>query len=190
MEHHNSNFDRASYTIRALTGADTPNILELQKTYNLSYWSSEDYQKHIEQGDTINLAALYKNKLIGFIISRLIISNEIGNVQVLPGKIQKINYTKFTEVVSFAEAEIFNIAVHKNFRREGIGTFLIRKVIELCRELNVNSIWLEVRETNFDAVKFYQFHDFKEIYSRKNYYYSPSENATVMKLDLVGTQQK
>jgi len=176
MSYPSKTFIYNSCSIRAIKQSDVKEVLALQKECNLSYWSEEECQKQVASDNSINLVAIYKNKLIGFITSGLIISNK-KNLLMLKNN-QKDNYDKF------AEAEIFNIVVYKNFQRKGIGAFLLKSFLKLCREKMVNSIWLEVREFNFKAIKFYEAYGFKKVYSRKNYYLDPTENALVMKLDL------
>jgi ribosomal-protein-alanine N-acetyltransferase len=54
----------------------------------------------------------------------------------------------------------------------------------MIKEHSAESIWLEVRESNTAALTFYQKNDFNRMYTRKNFYTNPSENAIVMKRNL------
>lgn len=77
------------------------------------------------------------------------------------------------------EAELMNIVVNKAFRHSGIGTLLLNKLLEICKEKNLDSIFLEVNEKNLNAQKLYKNFDFETISIRKNYY--NSDNGIVMK---------
>ena len=76
-----------------------------------------------------------------------------------------------------AEREILNIAVHAQFRRQGIATTLLNN------ELNrLATYFLEVRESNYSGRQLYEKLGFRAIATRKQYYENPSEPAIVMTL--------
>ena len=58
---------------------------------------------------------------------------------------------------------------------------LLEKLIEVSKKENVNSLTLEVNETNTYAIKLYEKYNFKKIGLRKNYY-AQNENAIIMTL--------
>lgn len=68
------------------------------------------------------------------------------------------------------EADIMNIVVKKDFRNQGIGSSLLKKLIDLSHELNLTSITLEVMEENYSAIHLYKKFGFEPIGIRKNYY--------------------
>ena len=70
--------------------------------------------------------------------------------------------------------DIINIAVDKNYQREGIGSKLLDNIIN---KYNLR-ILLEVRESNTSALKLYEKFNFKEINRRHKYY--GNEDAIVM----------
>lgn len=77
------------------------------------------------------------------------------------------------------EADIMNIVVKKSKRNSGIGSLLLKNIIELCKTLNISTLFLEVNEKNIPAILLYKKFGFKEIGFRKNYY--KENNAIVMK---------
>ena len=90
------------------------------------------------------------------------------------------------EILGFAgiksvldEADIMNIVVKKSKRNSGIGSLLLKNIIELCKTLNISTLFLEVNEKNIPAILLYKKFGFKEIGFRKNYY--KENNAIVMK---------
>lgn len=84
--------------------------------------------------------------------------------------------------VTVPDCDIMNIVVKKDFRNQGIGSLLLKELINLSKSLNVKNLFLEVNERNTPAILLYNKFGFKKISTRKNYY--KDNNAIVMKLDL------
>ncbi len=80
--------------------------------------------------------------------------------------------------------EITRIAVADNYRRKGIGRMLLNKIVENARELCLNEITLEVRESNLPAGALYESAGFRTIAKRPAYYKNPAEDALIMALNL------
>ncbi len=75
------------------------------------------------------------------------------------------------------EGQITNIAVLPEYRKLGIASKLLLKLIEYA---DGKSIVLEVRESNKAAICLYEKYGFKNAGVRKNFYHSPVENAIIM----------
>jgi ribosomal-protein-alanine N-acetyltransferase len=75
-----------------------------------------------------------------------------------------------------SEAELLNLAVDPAFRRRGIGRRLVAEVTSNLR----GTLWLEVRESNVTARKFYKSLGFCEAGRRPSYYPDSAEGAIVM----------
>jgi ribosomal-protein-alanine N-acetyltransferase len=75
------------------------------------------------------------------------------------------------------EHELLNLAVLPEFRRRGIGRSLLQPLLADLPGV----LYLEVRESNGTARKFYQSMGFQEFSVRPKYYDSPPEAAIVMK---------
>ncbi|MDO4690491.1 MAG: ribosomal protein S18-alanine N-acetyltransferase [Fusobacterium sp.] len=73
--------------------------------------------------------------------------------------------------------EIIKIAVLENYRNMGVG----QSLIEMIKEKDT---FLEVRQSNEVAIKFYLKNGFKKISLRKNYYKDNNEDAIIMKLEV------
>jgi ribosomal-protein-alanine N-acetyltransferase len=79
--------------------------------------------------------------------------------------------------VAPGEGEILNLAVAKEFRRRGIAReLLLRRLAEPGWEW-----FLEVRESNEAALRFYKSLGFQQVGIRTEYYSGPSESGVVMK---------
>lgn len=66
--------------------------------------------------------------------------------------------------------EITNIVVRKDKRKKGIGKLLLDKLILITKNINKESISLEVNEKNEAAIKLYENAEFKKVGLRKKYY--------------------
>jgi len=78
------------------------------------------------------------------------------------------------------EAEILNLAVKTQHRREGMGSLLVKALLEVFASERVFQVFLEVRESNAPAVAFYQGLGFRQVGRREGYYRQPDEAALVL----------
>ncbi|MBI4245994.1 MAG: ribosomal protein S18-alanine N-acetyltransferase [Candidatus Rokubacteria bacterium] len=78
------------------------------------------------------------------------------------------------------ELWINNLAVHRDYRRRGLGTLLLREALRLGRRLNCSRALLEVRPSNEDAIHLYTTEGFRTIGRRPRYYTDNQEDALVM----------
>jgi ribosomal-protein-alanine N-acetyltransferase len=75
------------------------------------------------------------------------------------------------------ETEILNLAVNPDLRLRGIGRALVEHVLERI----TGPVFLEVRQSNTAARKFYQVLGFQQVGARPEYYSDPRESAIVLK---------
>lgn len=83
------------------------------------------------------------------------------------------------------EVHLANLAVEPNARGRGVGDALIRAVLDYARRRNAESVYLEVRQSNTIARRFYARHGFVPTYLRKGYYEN-GEDAVIMELAFEG----
>jgi len=72
--------------------------------------------------------------------------------------------------VAVGESHILNLCVHPGYQSTGLGKMLLMHLLDLAQEHNVNMTFLEVRPSNFAAIKLYLDAGFDEIGMRRNYY--------------------
>jgi ribosomal-protein-alanine N-acetyltransferase len=85
------------------------------------------------------------------------------------------------------EAHLLDVAVAAARQGEGLGRYLLDKVVQRCREKCMLSILLEVRPSNERALQVYARYGFGEIGRRKGYYPAHEgqrEDAIVMRFQL------
>ncbi len=80
----------------------------------------------------------------------------------------------------FDECELNRIAVAPNYRRNGIGEFLIDFFLKEAKKKECQTSFLEVRESNKSAIALYEKKGFLSYGKRKDYYRNPKENAVLM----------
>lgn len=78
------------------------------------------------------------------------------------------------------EGHITNIAVHKDYRRKGIGNIIVNKLIEIAEEKEMIGLTLEVRKSNVPALELYRKNGFKLEGIRPEYYEDNKEDAYIM----------
>jgi ribosomal-protein-alanine N-acetyltransferase len=117
-------------------------------------WSSASLSETLRSNPTYFLVAREENGITGFICGHRILD----------------------------EGEILNLAVMPDARQRGVGTTLVRKLLELFSREGVAQVFLEVRESNGGAIAFYKGLGFREIGARAGYYQNPAEAALVLAL--------
>lgn len=80
----------------------------------------------------------------------------------------------------FDDADLVNILVAHSYRNQKIASTLMEEMFKDCREKELKTLFLEVRESNYPAINLYEKSGFKEVSRRKNYY-KDGETAIVMK---------
>ena len=87
-------------------------------------------------------------------------------------------FTAFHHVAD--EAELRNIAIDPRHQRKGVARALLAAGIGTLQKLGTRRLFLEVRRSNLPALAFYETAGFQVIYTRRNYYHDPEEDALVM----------
>ena len=149
-------------------------IVAIEEECRLGRWTADDYQQEMARETSLILTAKYKTdkcgaeaEIAGFIASRFAAPNMMSD------------RTKM-----YKELDIINFGVSKKYRRLGIGNSLLDGLIERASKMRVEAVWLEVRESNLEALNLYKKKGFSAIQTRKNFYTQPPENALVLKLAL------
>ena len=141
--------------ITALTLEDI-NSIELNFSEQFDkFWSIDILKNDFENENSKYIIAKIDNEIVGFAGIKIIID----------------------------EADIMNIAVRIDKRNLGIGSVLLKKLIQLAMDSNCTSITLEVNENNLPAIHLYEKFDFEKIGLRKKYY-NNIDDAIVMKKNL------
>lgn len=139
--------------IRDMAYADLEQVLEVEQQAHSIPWKEKHFQNCLEAG------------------YRCLVLEEQGNI---------IAYFVFHPVLE--EANLLNIAVLPSLQGKGYGQTLMHALFDMARVEGCSSVFLEVRESNQQAVRLYEKLGFSEIARRKDYYpaIEGRENAIVM----------
>lgn len=125
-------------------------------------WSEKQIKDEISNENALFLTAVSDDTVCGYVSGQLILD----------------------------EFYISNIAVSSEFRRCGIGSALIKSLIERLTKINCVLLTLEVRESNSSAIQLYENFGFQYIGNRKGFYSFPREDACIYTLYLKNNQKE
>jgi ribosomal-protein-alanine N-acetyltransferase len=152
--------------IRAFAGDDLAAVYAIQLMCpQAAQWRQEDYlQLARNPGGTILVAEV-----------------EGANPQEVAG------FAVFHRVMD--EAELRNIAIAPAHQRQGIARALLQAGIRTLQGFGVRQVFLEVRALNQPALAFYRAAEFQLLYTRRDYYHDPVEDALVMGCDITPSSE-
>ena len=146
--------------IRTATPDDIPFLLRLEReSTTAAHWTVEQYTNAFRDAAGARRLVLLVERddvPLGFLVAQHIAS----------------------------EWELENIVVSSTERRKGIGAHLLRALIAAASQSASESVFLEVRESNLPARRFYEKTGFQQAGVRKGYYRDPSEDAILYRLDI------
>lgn len=146
-------------TLRFMRLEDIPQIHELEKLSFTLPWSEQAFYNELTQNH----------------FARYLVLEEQGKI---------IAYAGMWIIID--EAHITNVAVHPDYRGQGIGEYMMRQIMELARLYHVARMTLEVRPSNVAARSLYQKLGFVETGIRPRYYSDNNEDAIIMWVELGG----
>ena len=79
------------------------------------------------------------------------------------------------------ESDMMNVAVHPDYRRQGIAEALVTHLVQALREKGNHCLTLEVRVSNIPAIALYEKLGFTQVGRRPNYYRNPKEDALILR---------
>jgi ribosomal-protein-alanine N-acetyltransferase len=139
--------------IRPMRRGDIKEIIEIEKASFQDPWREDAFYNELYNKDiSIFLVMEVDGKVVGY-----------GGMWVIKD-----------------EAHIVNLAIHPQYRRQGLGQKLMKVLFEKAEKRGVQRITLEVRASNIVAQNFYKKLGFQEIAIRKKYYRDTKEDAIVM----------
>ena len=139
--------------IRRMRTGDVPQIAELEKVCFGDPWSEHSIASELTNPLSCWLVAEEDGKVAGY----------VGSQTVLDG------------------ADMMNIAVAPQYRRQGIAEQLVEKLAASVKEKGAVCLTLEVRSSNAPAICLYEKMQFKQVGRRPNYYRNPKEDALIMR---------
>ena len=143
--------------IRKMNLEDVSTIAELEKVCFSDPWSENSIASEVE------------NPLSYWLVAEVdgIIAGYVGSQTVLDA------------------ADMMNLAVSPDYRRQGIGQALVNALVEHLQQNKVIALLLEVRVSNAPAIALYESLGFAQVGRRPKYYHNPREDALILRKELI-----
>ncbi len=138
--------------IRWMIRRDMPEVLNIEAQSFEFPWSEDDFIRCLRQRNCIGMVAECDEQVVGFMIYEL-------NRNLL---------------------HVLNFAVRSDFRRRGLGSQMLDKLVGKLSQQRRNRITLEVRESNLAAQLFFRRAGFRAVSVLRDYYEDTTESAYVM----------
>jgi len=139
--------------IKQMTISDLEELKEILTIQFDDFWTYSCFQSELENPKSTYFVARLENKIVGF--------------------------AGIWEAVD--DIHITNIAVKKDFRKQGIASKLLEKLITTAKLKNTSSLTLEVNCKNSAAIHLYEKYNFVNLGRRKKYY-NGTDDAYIMTL--------
>lgn len=139
--------------IAHMTAEYVPQVAALEKVCFSDPWSEKSVASEVENPLSCWMVALDGETVAGYVGSQTVLD----------------------------ETDMMNVAVHPNFRRQGIARGLILALTEELKKRGSHCLTLEVRASNDPARALYESLGFALAGTRRNYYHNPKEDALILR---------
>jgi len=136
-----------------MTNAHAPQIAELEKLCFSMPWSTNAVASELTNPLSLWITAVDGDRVAGYVGSQSVMG----------------------------EADMMNLAVHPDYRRQGIGERLVTELVRQLSGQSVSSLTLEVRASNAPAIALYEKLGFAMVGRRPKYYQNPREDALILR---------
>ncbi len=109
-------------------------IDQINQLFDDKKWSEKEGNKFLADKNNLLLLAFEDEKPVGFLTAH---------------RLQRFDNKK-------AEVLLYEIGVHPDYRRQGIGKSLINEVKKWAKEIEASEVWVLTEKTNPIAMKLYQ----------------------------------
>lgn len=142
--------------IRLMKQDDIPQIANLEKLCFSDPWSENSIASELDNRLSCWLVAEEQGTVAGYVGSQSVLDM----------------------------ADMMNIAVAPDFRRQGVAEQLILALIDKLKENGIIALLLEVRVSNAPAIALYEKLGFEQVGRRPRYYHNPREDALILRKEL------
>jgi [ribosomal protein S18]-alanine N-acetyltransferase len=144
------------YLIRRASPADVPALVAIEQACFSDPWTAAGIRETIQYETSRTFVAESGGSTVGYVMAR----------------------------ISGEEGEILNLAVLPKSRRKGIARCLLDEALGSIASAGVTEAYLEVRQSNGQAIALYQSQGFRPVGIRPDYYRDPREDALVLRAPL------
>ena len=136
-----------------MTRAHVAQIAALEELCFQDPWSENSIASELENRLSLWLVALDGDRVVGYVGSQSVMG----------------------------WADMMNIAVHPDYRRQGVAQELVQRLVAALAQVKVYCLTLEVRASNEPAKALYEKLGFLQVGRRPNYYRKPKEDALILR---------
>lgn len=196
------------YSVRSMTVEDIPQVLEIEHQSFPTMWPPTAFKRELQQNRLANYIVLieHNSEAAGAApepepprhaaqLSRL-----FGELRQILGPREERPLPRIEDrpelIVGFIgvwmlpdEAHIVTVAIRDANRRQGLGELLLIAAIDLAQAQRQALLTLEVRVSNDAAVALYEKYSFERVGLRPRYYSDNHEDALVLTVHSVLTDQ-
>jgi ribosomal-protein-alanine N-acetyltransferase len=175
-----------------MTMSDVPRVIEIERLAYPSTWPPSAYRKELQDNRWAHYIVLRDRKIVEERATEPVQEYEkprrIFPLSLLPGRqTMTMPAPSLASIIGFAglwlmvdEAHITTIAMHPNYRRMGLGEFMLNNLIDIAYAIHAKWVTLEVRVSNYSAQNLYRKYGFREAGLRHRYYSDNQEDALIM----------
>src|SRR3989440_2393468 len=186
---------RVRYVIDRMTISDVPRVIEIERLAYPSTWPPSAYRKELQDNRWAHYIVLRDRKVAEEHLATPVQDNEKPRrffpLSLFPGRsTATAPRPDLASIIGFAglwlmvdEAHITTIAMHPDYRRRGLGEFLLVSLIDIAYTIGAKWVTLEVRVSNYAAQNLYRKYGFREAGLRHRYYSDNQEDALIMWTD-------
>ena len=154
--------------VRPMAESDLPGVLEIESENFSIPWSEQSFRNMLSDAQALFFVAEDPGE-----------TARLREAAKMPENARLLGYAG--AIYAGTQADVTKIAVCGTQKQCGIGTELLRALLQALRTRDVQEVFLEVREGNVPARALYRRLGFEAIGTRKGYYTEPREDAILMK---------
>ncbi len=190
---------KVRYVIDRMMISDVPRVIEIERLAYPSTWPPSAYRKELQDNRWAHYIVLRDKKIVEQHMAIGVQEPEKPRrffpLSLLPGRASATaTAPELGSIIGFAglwlmvdEAHITTIAMHPDFRRKGLGEFMLVNLIDIAYNIGANWVTLEVRVSNHTAQNLYRKYGFREKGLRQKYYSDNQEDALIMWTDEINS---
>ncbi|HEX6479624.1 MAG TPA: ribosomal protein S18-alanine N-acetyltransferase [Ktedonobacteraceae bacterium] len=190
------------YVIDRMTISDVPRVIEIERLAYPSTWPPSAYRKELQDNRWAHYIVLRDKKISEEQMVAPARSMQESDkprrffpLSLLPGRsTATASSPDLASIVGFAglwlmvdEAHITTIAMHPDYRRQGLGELMLASLIDISYDIGAKWVTLEVRVSNYAAQNLYRKYGFREAGLRHRYYSDNQEDALIMWTDEINS---
>lgn len=143
--------------IRWMIRRDMPKVMAIEESSFEFPWDENMFVRVLRQRNIVSLVAEVDEIIVGYVV------HEFHKNRL----------------------HVINFAVHPHFRRLGVGSAIVRKLVSKLSFERRNRIILEIRESNLGAHLFFRHLGFRAISVLRDFYDDTDEDAYLFQLRMV-----